>query len=437
MSIELLTLLILVSLMILLFSGIPITFTLLTASMVPFLLIRGPDSLATMACMTFRHLTTSHYLALPTFIFMAAVLEFSGLGSAMYDLMYRWFAGLRGGLAMGTIAISTVMAAMSGTAATATLTMGMLAYPEMERRGYDKTLMVGTIPAGGILGPLIPPSVGMIVVASVSQQSIGKLFIAGVFPGLVASFGFMAYIGIRCWLNPAMGPSIPPEERVGWREKLKSTRLAGLPFILIIFVLGMIYSGLATPSEAGAVGALGALVCALIYRNLNLPNLVKATSRTLKVAAMLLWLLMCGKFFSQMLGVMGVQAFVQDFILGLEIYPWAILAGMLGSLFVLGCFMDDSPLTVIFLPIYLPIVSALGFPVFWFVFIWFMNCLIAIMTPPFGMVLFYFKGLNIPGVTMMDIYRGIIPFVIIMIVVMILCIVFPPLAMWLPSTMIG
>jgi len=390
-----------------------------------------------MANAVFINMTKDIYLALPTFIFMAAVLEFSGLGSAMYEMMHKWMAGLKGGLAMGTIGISTAMAAMSGTAATATLTMGMLAYPEMEKRGYDKRMIIGCIPAGGILGPLIPPSVVMIVVCSIGEISIGKLFMAGVFPGLMASLGFMAYIGIRCWRNPAMGPALPPEERVGWGEKLKSLRLAGLPILLIFLVLGLIYMGVCTPSEAGGIGALGAIICAAAYRNLTWANMSGATARCLRVTAMLMWLLIAGSFFSQMMGVMMVQAFIKDILLGLEVGRWVILIGILGLVFVMGMFMDDTPIIIIFLPIFLPIIAELGFDTFWFAFAFTLDCLIGIMTPPFGMVLFYFKGLNIPGVSMMDIYWAIIPYVLVMIGVLILCLVFPPIAMWLPSTMIG
>jgi len=433
----LLSLVIFISLLLLLITGLPVTFCLMAISMIPFILIRGPDSLTVMAIATFRTWTTNIYLALPEFIFMAAVLEFSGLGSAMYDMMHKWMAGLRGGLAMGTIVISTAMAAMSGVAATATLTMGMLAYPEMEKRGYDKHMMIGCIPAGGFLGPLIPPSVTMILVGFVGHFSIGKLFMAGIFPGLLAAIGFITYIGIRCWRNPAMGPALPPEERVDWGEKFKSLRGAGLAFGLIFLVLGTLYLGIATPTEAGGIGAFGALICAVIYRNFTLTNLREATIKCLRVSAMLLWLIAAGCFFSQMMGVMGVQTYVKELILGLEVNRWVILVGILALVFVMGMFMDDAPIIIIFLPIFLPIISELGFDLFWFGFIFALDTLIGIVTPPFGMILFYFKGLNIPGVTMMDIYRSVIPFVFIMVAVLIACVLFPQIAVWLPGTMIG
>ena len=437
MEVWLLSLLIFASLLGLLLTGLPVTFCLMAVSMVPFILIRGPDSIMVMANAVFINMTKDIYLALPTFIFMAAVLEFSGLGSAMYEMMHKWMAGLRGGLAMGTIVISTAMAAMSGVAATATLTMGMLAYPEMEKRGYDKHMMIGCIPAGGFLGPLIPPSVTMILVGFVGHFSIGKLFMAGIFPGLLAALGFITYIGIRCWRNPAMGPALPLEERVSWGEKFKSLRGAGLAFGLIFLVLGTLYLGIATPTEAGGIGAFGALICAVIYRKFTMANLREAAIKCLRVSAMLLWLIAAGSFFSQMMGVMGVQTYVKELILGLEVNRWIIVVGILSLVFVMGMFMDDAPIIIIFLPIFIPIVGELGFDLFWFGFVFALDTLIGIVTPPFGMILFYFKGLNIPGVTMMDIYRSVIPFVFIMVAVLITCVLFPQIAVWLPSTMIG
>lgn len=437
MDIGLLSLLILGSMLILLLTGLPVALILIVIAFVPVMVIKGPAALTPMASATFTSITRDVFLALPQFIFMAAVLEMSGLGSAMYDLMHKWMAGLRGGLAMGTIGIATAMAAMSGSASTATLTMGMLAYPEMERRGYDKRMAIGCIPAGGVLGPLIPPSVLMIIVASVSATSIGKLFMAGFIPGLLMSLGFMAYIGIRCFFRPAMGPPLPVAERVGWSEKIKSVRGAFLPFLLILLVLGLIYTGVCAPSEAGGVGAVGALISAAIYGNLNLRSLQKATIRCLQITAMLMFLLITAAYFGQMMGILGIQVYIKDLLTGAEVSRWVILASMLGLVFFMGMFMDDVPITVIFLPIFFPIAKALGFDLLWFVFLFSLDEVIGLITPPFGMVLFYFKGLNIQGVTMMDIYRSIFPYVLIAIGVMLLVILFPPLALWLPSTMIG
>ena len=435
-DVGLLSIIILGVMLLMLLTGLPVAFVLLSLSAIGFWILRGPAAITSMAIVTFTYITKDIFIALPTFIFMAAVLEMSGLGSAMYDMMHKWMAGLRGGLAMGTLAIATVIAAMTGSAATATLTMGMLAYPEMEKRGYDKRMIIGAIPAGGSLGPLIPPSVVMIIVAAVSVISIGKLFIAGIIPGLITSLGYISYIGIRCWKNPRMGPPIPVEERVGWGEKFRALSMSILPILLIFLVLGLIYLGVATPSEAGGVGAFGALICAAIYRNLTLKNLQRAITTSLRITAMLMWLLATGACFSQLIGVMGVQSYVRDLLLGLAVEPWVIVIGILGLVYILGMFIDATPIAVIFLPIFYPIILALGLDLLWFGLLFTMDLLIGIMTPPFGMVLFFFKGLNIPGVTMMDIYRSIIPYVLIMTVVMIIVFLVPELAVWLPNQMI-
>ena len=435
-DVGLLSIIVLGIMLLMLLTGLPVTFVLLSLAVIGFWYLRGLPATTSIGLGFFSIITTDIFIALPTFIFMATVLEMSGLGAAMYDMMHKWMAGLRGGLAMGTIAIATVMAAMTGSAATATLTMGLLAYPEMERRGYDKRMIIGAIPAGGSLGPLIPPSIPMIVVAAVSEISIGKLFIAGIIPGFITSIGYMAYIGIRCWKNPRMGPPLPPEERADFREKMKSLRLSILPIILIFLVLGLIYLGIATPSEAGGVGAVGALMCAAIYRNLTLKNLQKATTTAIRITAMLMWLLAAGAAFSQLIGVLGVQDYLREFLLALPVSPWAIVVGILFLVFILGMFIDATPITVIFLPIFYPIVMALEFDLLWFGLLFTMDLLVGIMTPPFGMVLFYFKGLNLPGVTMMDIYRAIVPFFLIMMVVMVLVFFIPELATWMPNMMI-
>jgi len=417
-------------------SGMPVSFMLLTLSAFGFWLLRGVSSLDSLALVTFSYLTKDTFLALPTFIFMATVLEVSGMGGRLYSMMYKWMAGLRGGLAMGTIGISTIIAAMSGSAATATVTLGTLGYPEMLKRGYDKHLIIGCIPAGGNLGPLIPPSVTMIIVASITTVSIGKLFIAGVIPGLLTALGFAIYIGVLCWRNPRMGPPIPVTERASWKEKLESLKSAGLPVALILFQLALIYLGIATPSEVGGLGAFGALICAWIYGNLNFRNLEIAARNAMRISCMLVWLLVTGGAFSQLLGIIGVQTFIQKTLTGLPLSPTTIFLGVILLVLVLGMFIDAAPLAIILLPVFYPVMMRLGFDPLWFNLVFTMALIVGIISPPFGMVLFYFKGLNLPGVTMEDIYRAVIPYTLIMVAVLVLVILFPGLGTWLPNRMI-
>jgi tripartite ATP-independent transporter DctM subunit len=436
MSIGTITLIIVASLLILVATGFPVAFCLLAIAVFGIFFWVGQASLTSIASVALVSTTTDYFIALPMFIFMAAVLQVSGVGSALYETMYKWMAGLRGGLAMGTVVISTLMAAMTGVAATSTVTMGILAYPEMRKRGYGKDMAMGCIPAGGCLGPLIPPSIPMIIVAGLSGISIGKLFFAGVFPGFLVSFLFILYIGARCLRNPSLGPPIPLDERASWREKFVSLRGVLLPVALIILVLGGIYGGIVTPSEAGGVGAFGALVIAAIYRNLNLKNMREALFTSLRVNAMIFWIILGGSAFSVMLGLTGVKDFVAEILIAGAASRWAVLILMLFIVYLMGMFMDATAIAIICIPIFAPIIAELGFDMLWFGFIFTMDMLIGFITPPFGVNLFYFKGLGHPGVTMTDVYRSVLPYVVLITIAWILCVVYPPIATWLPAQMI-
>ena len=436
MDIGTITLIIVASFLLLVATGFPIAFCLLAIAVFGIVIWVGPVSLTSLASVALVSTTTDFFIALPMFIFMAAILQVSGVGSALYETMYKWMAGLRGGLAMGTVVISTLMAAMTGVAATSTVTMGILAYPEMRKRGYSKDMAMGCIPAGGCLGPLIPPSIPMIIVAGLSGISIGKLFFAGVFPGFLVSFLFILYIGARCLRNPALGPPILLAERANWREKFVSLRGVLLPIALIILVLGGIYAGIATPSEAGGVGAFGALVIAAIYRNLNWKNIKEAVLTSLRVNAMIFWIILGGSAFSVMLGLTGVKDFIAEILIAGAASRWFVLILMLVIVYIMGMFMDATAIAIICIPIFAPIVRELGFDMLWFGFIFTMDMLIGFITPPFGVNLFYFKGLGHPGVTMTDVYRSVLPYVALITLAWILCIVFPPIATWLPGMMI-
>lgn len=436
MSAGMITLVIAAFLLMLILTGMPIAFSLLFVSVAGVVIWGNPGQLISLSAIIFDQTTKDYLIALPMFIFMAAVLQVSGLGTALYEMFYKWMAGLRGGLAMGTVGVATILAAMTGSSSTATVGMGLIAYPEMKRRGYSKAISIGCIPAGGCLGPLIPPSIPMILVAVFSYVSIGKLFIAGIFPGLLTSFLFMLYIGIRCFANPALGPAIPVTERGNWSEKFASLKGVILPIILIFLVLGLIYMGVCTPSEAGGVGAFGALLCTAINRNLTWKNLKDAILTALRLNAMIFWMIIGGVCFSSLLMITGVNQFIGDTLIGSMANRWVVLAMMLGIVFIMGMFVDSTPITIICVPMFIPIVRALGFDPLWFGLIFTMDLLLGFMTPPFGVALFYFKGIGLPGVSIEDVYRACIPFVILMVIAWILCIIFPPIAIWLPNQMI-
>jgi tripartite ATP-independent transporter DctM subunit len=436
MSVGMITFIIWFGLLLLLFSGFPIAFCLIGVAVVGFFVFVGPHALFTIYPTIFGSLTKDVFVAVPLFIFMASMLEISGIGSRLYDMMYKWMAGLRGGLSMGTVLICTVIAAMTGLAGTGTIIMGILAYPEMRKRGYDKDLAAGSIMAGGTLGPLIPPSLPAIIVASLAGISVGKLFIAGILPGLICSLLMIVYIGIRCFRNPSLGPPIPLVERANWREKFTSLMGVTAPIFLILLVLGGIYTGAFTPTEAGGVGAVGALICSVIYRNFTWKNLYSALTMSFRITAMSLWIVLGGAAFSSLCGITGVTRFVGSIVTGLPLPPIGILAVILFIIFIMGMFMDSAAIMMITVPVFAPIAVALGIDLLWFGFLLTLDVIIGMITPPFGYTLFYFRGIGLTDVSMTDVYRAIIPYIPIWLIVLVLSMVFPYIPLCLPNMMI-
>jgi tripartite ATP-independent transporter DctM subunit len=374
-------------------------------------------------------------MAIPLYIVMSVIIQFSGLGSALYDMMYKWFGGLRGGLAIGTVTICTLMAAMTGLGGTAVVTMGVIALPEMLKRNYDKNMAVGCIPAGGSLGPLIPPSAPAITLAAFGNLSVAKLFIGGIVPGLIISLLFCVYIAIRCFLNPELAPALPPEERATWHEKLVSLRDVILPILLVIAVLGSIYTGAATPTEAGAVGAGGAALCALIYRRLTWKNLGEALIFALRVNGMVMWIMGGGVCVSAILSATGASPWIGGLLVGLPVAPIIVIILMQVTGLILGMFLDGATIKVITIPVFIPVVIALGFDPLWFGICFIVNTIIGYISPPFGMNLFYTKGIVPEGITLGDIYWAILPYLAIEVIVLFVCIAFPGMVLWLPKMM--
>ncbi|MFC1967712.1 TRAP transporter large permease subunit, partial [Chloroflexota bacterium] len=320
--------------------GLPIAFALMSGSFLGLLLFVSPAAMNLVEYQLFGNMTQSLYLAIPLFTFMSTIIESSGISTDLYDMMRKWFGGLRGGLAIGTIAISTVIAAMTGLAATAVISMGLLGYPEMKKRGYHNFIALGCIPAGGVLGPLIPPSAYMIILAGFASLSVGKLFIGGIIPGLITSFLFIAYITVVSFIRPGLAPALPPEERANWNEKFISLRGVILPILLIILVLGGIYSGAFTPTEAGGIGAFGAIICAAIHRRLNWDNLRRSSITTLKVTVMVLWLCVAGSSLSAFLTAAQATLALSNFLSGLSLEPMTIIIMMMIIVLILGMFID-------------------------------------------------------------------------------------------------
>ena len=438
MSIEQITLFMMLSLIVFLVLGVPVVFVLGGIAIVGAFFLWNPATGYMLFTITTWGLMSKFVLAaVPMFIFMGIVLQQSGVADDLYEMIYRWMGPIRGGLAMGTVLICTVFAAMVGISGAATVSMGIIALPSMLKRKYDKAMAIGCIQAGGALGFLIPPSVMMIVYAMIARESVGRLFAGGVFPGLLLSLMFITYIATRGILQPHLAPSLPPEERATWNKKLISLRAVILPIILVIMVLGSIFAGIATPTEAASVGALGSLICAAVYRRLNWTVLKEASFRTARLTGMVMWIAVGALTFGAVYQGLGATELVKEILAGLPLGPWGILIIMQLSFFILGAFLDDWAILFICIPIYLPIVLSLGFDPVWFGVLFIINMQMAYLTPPFGYNLFYMKGVVPPGISMGDIYRSVIPFVILQGTGLAIVMIFPQIVLWLPNLLFG
>jgi len=435
LSVALITILMFVCLFGSLFLGLPVALGL-GGTAVLFALLLTPRTLLAAPSAFFYTPWQAVLVTVPMFIFMGNLVRYSGIADAAYDMAYKLVGGLGGGLAMGTIVICTFFAAITGITPPATITMGLIAIPSMLKHKYHKTMAIGSVGAGGALGALIPPSVPFIFYGVIAKESIGALFMGGVMPGLLLATLYMTYIGIRCKLQPHMGPPIPPEEKVSWGERIKSVT-AIWPFLaLILAVLGTIWGGVATPTEAAAFGAGGALLINAIYRRLTWQVLKDSLATTVKLTAMGVWILIGANLFVNIFSALGCQDLVTSTVLAMPGGRWGILIMMMVVILILGCVMDDWAIIMLITPLYVPIITALGFSKLWFGIIFIVNIQIAYLSPPFGFVLFWLKGIVPPGVTMGDIYRSIFPFTILQLIGLTLVIVFPQIGMWLPGTMI-
>ncbi|HEX5780165.1 MAG TPA: TRAP transporter large permease subunit [Xanthobacteraceae bacterium] len=433
MSIEITTALFFGSLLVLLILGLPLVFVLGGVAVVFLYFTWGPEAFYILGARMWGTMNSFTLLAIPLYIFMAMLLERAGVAQNLYRMMHLWWGGVRGGLAIGTVFICTIFAAMCGISGAAVVSMGTIALPHMLSRGYDKRLALGAINAGGGFGILIPPSVLMVLYALITGVSVGKLFAGGVLPGLLLSGLVSLYIGIRCWLQPQLGPSLPPAERGDWTEKLSALRAVILPIFIVGLVLGSIFAGLATATEAAAIGVFGALIAAAVHRQLTWALLREASWRTFGLTGMVMWILFAAHAFSTAYNSMGAQSFIEGLLQFIPGGQWGALGAILVILFLLGMVLDPVGIMLITLPVFLPIVESYDFDPVWFGVIFIICMEIGYMTPPFGFNLFYLKGVAPPGVTMADIYQSVWPYVGVIVIGLFILILFPQIVMHLPD----
>ncbi len=436
MSIELITLLFFGSLLLFLLLGLPLTFVLGGVSVVFLYFTWGADAFYMVASQIWSTMGSFTLLAIPLFVIMAMILERTGVARDLYRMMYLWWGGVRGGLAIGTLGICAIFAAMTGISGAAVVTMGAIALPSMLERKYDKRMVLGCINTGGGWGILIPPSILMILYSLITGVSVGKMFAAGVLPGVMLVIITVAYIVIRCYFQPELGPALPKEERANWPEKLQALKAVILPMLIVISVWGSIMVGIATPTEAAAVGVLGVLISAALYRKLTWGMLRESALRTFKLTGMIMWILFAAHAFSAAYQSMGAQELIEGLITAIPGGPWGIIIGMMVIIFLRAMVLDPVGIMLITLPVFLPVVDSLGFDPIWFGILFVINMEIGYMTPPFGFNLFYLKGIVPPGITMKDIYVSVIPFVLLEILGIALIMIFPQIATYLPNLLL-
>lgn len=379
-------------------------------------------------------------LAVPLFTFMGVVLQRSGIAEGLYEALYVWLGGFRGGLAVSTVLFGTILAACLGVITASVTMLTLIALTPMVQRGYDKSLASGAVCAGGTLGILIPPSVMLVIYGPMAMLSVGKLFMAAIFPGLILGGLYCIYIAVRCLVQPSLGPPVPASERtVSFLFKTKLLlRSIVPPAFLILAVLGTIFFGIAPPTEAASVGALAAVLLSVVYRKFSWDMLKHATLTTFRVASFVL-LIGCLSFaFVGIFIRLGGGDVVSSMILAAPGGRWGAFILVMFIVFLLGMFIDWIGIVFIMVPIIAPIGPELGFDALWFGMMICLNLQMSFLTPPFAVSIFVCRGTAAPhlGVTVAHIIRGIIPFVIIIIICLVVCTVFPELMLWLPERMV-
>jgi tripartite ATP-independent transporter DctM subunit len=420
------------------FVGFPISFTLIFLGFVFGYIGFGKVVFYLMTFQFYSVMSEQTLAAVPLFIFMGIMMEQAGLMERLFSAVQLMLSRVRGALYIAVLFVSTIFAAATGIVGASVTILGIMAAKTMNRSGYDVKLAAGTITAGGTLGILIPPSIMLVVMGPVLEVPVTDLFAGAIIPGIMLAFMYMAYALIRCWLNPALGPVLPKEERaenmgVIWREFLM-----GLvpPAALVAFALGSILFGFATPTEGAGCGALGAMLLTLAYRRMTRQKLFDALVKTLEISALILFLVAASNFFGAVFSRLGTPTMLTEFLLDLELNRYVILFIIMALIFLLGWPLEWVPIVLIIVPILIPLVEKLGFNLTWFGILVAVNLQTAWLSPPVALSAYFLKGV-VPEWSLRDIYLGMMQFMCIQTLGLILIIIFPALALWLPGYIYG
>lgn len=399
----------------------------------------GPNIFPMFMSRIYGNMSDFILLAITLFIFMGNLLSSSGIAEGLFAALRQVIGRMTGSLGISVVLVSILFAACTGVIGASVVTMGLLAGPILLKYGYDKSLTTGIIGAGGTLGILIPPSIMLVIMGAQSGQSVGKLFMAATVPGVLLGLLYVVYVAMRCFLNPKLGPPMPKEEMdsISTKKKIRDLFVYTIPpLLLILAVLGSIFTGIATPTEASGVGAFVTFLMMFVYKRFSWKALREAVFETAKTTTMVVFMLTTASCFTAVFLGLGCGDAIVKTILSLEIGRWGTLALMLGLVILLGCFIDWMAIVLITFPIFLPIIKELGFNELWFITLNAIALQTSFLTPPFGYALFYIFGLKLPNVSQGDVIKGNAPFVPLIIIIMILTIIYPNTVMWLPNMMI-
>lgn len=434
MSIEWITVAMFGSMLLLLALGLPLAFVTGLIGVTFCLGLYGPMGLTLVASRIYSFMNEYALVSVPMFIMMASLMEKSGVAKDLFDAMRAWAGKLPGGLAIQTMVAATIMGAMTGIIGGEIVLLGLIALPQMLRLGYDRKLAIGTICAGGSLGTMIPPSIVLIIYGLTVNVPIGELFTANIIPGLLLAGVYMVYIFIRCAINPKLGPPAPEVERaIPLRRKLGQLRGLVLPMLVIMAVLGTIYLGIASVTEAAAMGVVGTLAASAVRGELKWVHVRESSVQTMHTCGMLLWLSFGATAMIGVYNLAGGPAFVKEMMTGLDVPPVVIILIMMGVLLLLGTMMDWVGICLLTMPIFVPIVRELGYSPVWFGVLFCLNMQVSYLSPPFGPAAFYLKGVAPKDISLTEIFSALWPFILLQLVVLALVLFNPQIALWLPG----
>jgi tripartite ATP-independent transporter DctM subunit len=427
------------ALLVALFLGFPVAFSMMGVALIFGLMVFG-DAVIFQFVQKVNDVASNFVLAaVPLFVFMGAMLERSGIAERLFEAVHLWTRRLPGGLAVGTVIMCVIFAASTGVIGATETVVGLLAIPVMMKYAYDKGLISGTICAGGSLGTIIPPSVVVVVLGPVADVSVGDLFVGMLFPGLLMAGLYLCYILIRCTLDPTAGPRLPrQDDEPTVMEKLRVTAVALAPPVLMIFaVLGSIMLGWAAPTEAAGLGAFGAILLTLGYGSFSLAVFREALLKTLKVTCMIMLILLGGNMFAGVFVGGGGVVLANQMVNAAELSAWVMLGLFLLISFIAGFFLDWISVLLIFIPVFIPLVTGFGFDPVWFCVLFLIVIQTSYLTPPMAPAIFYLRGISPPEITLKQMFRGVVPFIVLQLITLAIVAAYPPLVLWLPAQVLG